>query len=248
MNRVQGTLAIRRYRGTRRWPSSSGSRSAQAMRRHSRSRARRRSRSRTGFEARARRVRLAPRRAAGGNEPPSSVRTARRSRRFADAELVVVIGDDPVVERAPVVDLWIRAARRNGAEIVTFGPAGTTSGRRATVQRCVRELARPAHGARQAAARRRARGDHLVGAGWPRRRRARPPRARARLPREGRLRRLLPPRDAERSRGRPSLGGRRRGRAGPARPRRPADRLGRGSRLGPARAFARGAQQTPSSP
>ena len=42
-----------------------------------------------------------------------------------DAELVVVIGDDPVVERAPVVDLWIRAARRNGAEIVTFGPAGS---------------------------------------------------------------------------------------------------------------------------
>ncbi len=43
-----------------------------------------------------------------------------------DAELVVVIGDDPVVERAPVVDLWIRAARRNGAEIVTLGPAGTS--------------------------------------------------------------------------------------------------------------------------
>ena len=44
---------------------------------------------------------------------------------IADAELVVVIGDDPVSERAPLVDLWIRAARRNGAEVMTFGPAGT---------------------------------------------------------------------------------------------------------------------------
>jgi NADH-quinone oxidoreductase subunit G len=38
---------------------------------------------------------------------------------IGDAELVVVLGDDPVVERAPIVDLWIRAARRNGAEVVT---------------------------------------------------------------------------------------------------------------------------------
>jgi NADH-quinone oxidoreductase subunit G len=36
-----------------------------------------------------------------------------------DAELIVVLGDDPVVERAPIVDLWLRAARRAGAEIVT---------------------------------------------------------------------------------------------------------------------------------
>ncbi|HSC92245.1 MAG TPA: molybdopterin-dependent oxidoreductase [Gaiellaceae bacterium] len=42
-----------------------------------------------------------------------------------DAEVVVVVGDDPVVERAPVVELWIKAARRNGARIVTVGPAGT---------------------------------------------------------------------------------------------------------------------------
>jgi NADH-quinone oxidoreductase subunit G len=44
---------------------------------------------------------------------------------IAEAELVVVVGDDPVVERAPVVDLWVRQAARNGAEIVTLGPAGT---------------------------------------------------------------------------------------------------------------------------
>ena len=41
-----------------------------------------------------------------------------------DAELIVVVGDDPVVDRAPIVDLWLRKARRNGAEIVEVGPAG----------------------------------------------------------------------------------------------------------------------------
>ena len=37
---------------------------------------------------------------------------------IADAELVVVIGHEPVVERAPIVDLWIRLARRRGAEVI----------------------------------------------------------------------------------------------------------------------------------
>ncbi len=41
------------------------------------------------------------------------------------AELVVVVGDDPVVERAPIVDLWIKEARRRGAEVVTCSPAGS---------------------------------------------------------------------------------------------------------------------------
>ncbi len=50
-------------------------------------------------------------------EPLSAIR---------EAEIVVVIGDDPVVERSPAVDLWIRAARRAGAEVVTIGPAGST--------------------------------------------------------------------------------------------------------------------------
>jgi NADH-quinone oxidoreductase subunit G len=40
-----------------------------------------------------------------------------------DAELVVVLGDEPVAERAPVVDLWIRAARRNGARVEHAGDA-----------------------------------------------------------------------------------------------------------------------------
>jgi NADH-quinone oxidoreductase subunit G len=59
-----------------------------------------------------------------------------------DAELVVVVGDDPVVERAPVLDLWIRAARRNGAEIVTFGPAGSVQVPPGSAARVCRELAR----------------------------------------------------------------------------------------------------------
>jgi NADH-quinone oxidoreductase subunit G len=41
-----------------------------------------------------------------------------------DAQIVVVLGDEPVSDRAPIVDMWIKLARRNGAEIVTVGPAG----------------------------------------------------------------------------------------------------------------------------
>jgi NADH-quinone oxidoreductase subunit G len=44
---------------------------------------------------------------------------------IAKAEIIVVVGDDPVVERAPIVDLWLRQARRNGAQVVTIGPAGS---------------------------------------------------------------------------------------------------------------------------
>jgi len=40
---------------------------------------------------------------------------------IADAELVVIVGDDAVVDRAPIVDLWLRQARRNGAELVPIG-------------------------------------------------------------------------------------------------------------------------------
>ena len=36
-----------------------------------------------------------------------------------DADVVVVLGDVPVVERAPVVDLWVKAARRRGAQVLT---------------------------------------------------------------------------------------------------------------------------------
>jgi len=40
-----------------------------------------------------------------------------------EAELVVVLGDEPVAERAPVVDLWLKAARRAGAEVHYAGDA-----------------------------------------------------------------------------------------------------------------------------
>ncbi|MBA3347419.1 MAG: (2Fe-2S)-binding protein [Actinobacteria bacterium] len=39
------------------------------------------------------------------------------------AEIVVVIGEDAVADRAPIVDLWIRQARRNGGEVVELPEA-----------------------------------------------------------------------------------------------------------------------------
>ena len=61
---------------------------------------------------------------------------------IADAELVVVVGDDPVAERAPIVDLWLRLARRNGAEVVTIGPAGTAPALPGAAAAACRQLAR----------------------------------------------------------------------------------------------------------
>jgi predicted molibdopterin-dependent oxidoreductase YjgC len=37
---------------------------------------------------------------------------------IANAQVVVVLGDVPVTERAPIVELWIKQARRNGAKVV----------------------------------------------------------------------------------------------------------------------------------
>jgi NADH dehydrogenase/NADH:ubiquinone oxidoreductase subunit G len=45
-----------------------------------------------------------------------------------DASTVVVVCNEPVVERAPIVDLWIKAARRNGATILHEAPAGPVEG------------------------------------------------------------------------------------------------------------------------
>jgi NADH dehydrogenase/NADH:ubiquinone oxidoreductase subunit G len=45
-----------------------------------------------------------------------------------DATLVVVLCDEPVAERAPIVDLWIKAARRAGARIVTEIPTEPVEG------------------------------------------------------------------------------------------------------------------------
>jgi NADH-quinone oxidoreductase subunit G len=44
---------------------------------------------------------------------------------IAEAQLVVVVGDDPVAERAPIVDLWIKEARRKGADVVVCSPTGS---------------------------------------------------------------------------------------------------------------------------
>jgi NADH dehydrogenase/NADH:ubiquinone oxidoreductase subunit G len=37
---------------------------------------------------------------------------------ISDADVVTILGDEPVAERAPIVDLWIKLARRSGAEIL----------------------------------------------------------------------------------------------------------------------------------
>ena len=39
------------------------------------------------------------------------------------AEIVVVVGDEKVADRAPIVELWIKLARRNGAEVVQIPEA-----------------------------------------------------------------------------------------------------------------------------
>jgi NADH-quinone oxidoreductase subunit G len=57
------------------------------------------------------------------------------------AELVVIVGDDAVADRAPVVELWLRQARRNGAEIVSVGPTGTVQRLPGSGSTALRELA-----------------------------------------------------------------------------------------------------------
>jgi NADH-quinone oxidoreductase subunit G len=44
-----------------------------------------------------------------------------------DADVCLVFGDEPVADRAPVLDLWLRAARRGGADVVTLNAAGTVA-------------------------------------------------------------------------------------------------------------------------
>ena len=136
---------------------------------------------------------------------------------IADAELVVVVGDDPVVERAPIVELWIREARRRGAEVVVCSPTGSPQVEPGGAAAFCRELADGRNGLGRAAARVRARGARLVGPRRRRRRARRRARARARLRGEARLRGVPPPGDAERERSRRRLvgrGGRRRGEPG----------------------------------
>src|ERR671923_49587 len=37
---------------------------------------------------------------------------------LVDADVIAVLGDAPVVERAPIVELWLKQARRNGARVI----------------------------------------------------------------------------------------------------------------------------------
>jgi len=62
---------------------------------------------------------------------------------IAEAELVVVVGDDPVVERAPIVDLWIKEAGRRGADVVICSPAGTVQMQPGGGTELCRELSEP---------------------------------------------------------------------------------------------------------
>ena len=68
---------------------------------------------------------------------------------IGDADLVVVVGDDPVVERAPIVDLWLRAARRRGADVLTVGPDGVIHAPPGSAARVCQELADPQSGVGQ---------------------------------------------------------------------------------------------------
>jgi NADH-quinone oxidoreductase subunit G len=62
---------------------------------------------------------------------------------IAEAELVVAMGDDPVVERAPIVDLWLKEARRRGAEVVVCSPSGDVKTEPGNAPTLCAELASP---------------------------------------------------------------------------------------------------------
>ena len=128
---------------------------------------------------------------------------------IAEAELVVVVGDDPVIERAPIVDLWIKEARRRGAEVVVCSPTRTTQAAPGGAAGALPRARVARQRARRAAARLGAGRPRLVGPGRRRRRAGRRARARARLRGQARLRRVPPPGDPERARRRGRLVGRR---------------------------------------
>ena len=81
---------------------------------------------------------------------------------IADAQIVLVVGDDPVVERAPIVDLWIKQARRHGADVIVCSPIGTEKAALGSAAETCRELATGRGVSRQEAARGREGGARLV--------------------------------------------------------------------------------------
>jgi NADH-quinone oxidoreductase subunit G len=60
-----------------------------------------------------------------------------------DTDVCLVLGDEPVVDRAPLVDLWLRAARRTGAEVVTVHAAGSVPVPPGSAARVAQALAEP---------------------------------------------------------------------------------------------------------
>ena len=93
-----------------------------------------------------------PRRPCCRSRPPIALDAFRLPlSAIAEAEIVVVVGDDEVADRAPVVDLWLEAARRNGAEVVATvrrarrsqpGPSSRAARARRAGQRAGRRAAR----------------------------------------------------------------------------------------------------------
>jgi NADH dehydrogenase/NADH:ubiquinone oxidoreductase subunit G len=45
-----------------------------------------------------------------------------------NAKTIIVLCDEPVHDRAPIVDLWVKAARRNGAKVLCEQPEGKVEG------------------------------------------------------------------------------------------------------------------------
>jgi NADH-quinone oxidoreductase subunit G len=77
-------------------------------------------------------------------EPPSGLGGLRAPlSAIAAADVVVVLGDEPAAERAPIVDLWLRAARRRGAVVTTIGPDGDVQTPPGTAAETARRLAAP---------------------------------------------------------------------------------------------------------
>ena len=158
---------------------------------------------------------------------------------IAEAEIVVVVGDDPVVERAPIVDLWIREARRRGAEVVIFSPTGTEKVAPGSAAEVCRKLA----AGRSELAQRLAASERVIlvwsGAGRRRRRPDRRARPRARARSEAGKRRLPPSGRVEPAWRRARLGGRRGRRRDESGADRAPARLGRRGGGEPRRARAR---------
>ena len=198
-----GGAASSRSRGTTRSTRPSGCCAPRTAASSSRSPAPRRSSRRTRS---AKLVRAGPR-LARGDAAGGGLRRARRVPAAAlrdprRADVVVVLGDVPLVESAPIVDLWVRKARaerRDGSSTRV-----DDVGERASASCSIWSGPGGRGGATRRAARREAR---------PRR--------------PGGLRRLLRPRDAERPRRR-----RRVGRRAPTRRRGDAESIGAADRLG----------------